>query len=78
MAAPAVAGLRRVRWLRIVLFGGGDAQAQVVGIGHRLPVVRPVSLATAASLAASGVPTVIRNRSSSPAPHGRLPLPSSH
>ena len=78
MTGPAVAGLRRVHWVRIILSRGRDARAEVVGMGHRLPAVRPVSLATATSLAANGVPTVVLKTSSSDASHGRLPLSSRH
>jgi hypothetical protein len=53
-------GLRRVSWVRIVVDGGG-ARCEVLGVGHRLPSVRRVSLDTALTLAASGVPTVVRS-----------------
>ena len=53
-------GLRRVSWVRIVVDDAG-AHCEVLGVGHRLPAVRRVSLDTALSLAASGVPTVVRS-----------------
>ena len=53
-------GMRRVSWVRIVLDDDG-ARCQVLGVGHRLPNARPVSLDTALALAATGVPTVIRS-----------------
>jgi hypothetical protein len=52
--------MRRVSWVRIVVDGAG-AHCEVLGVGHRLPTVRRVSLDTALSLAASGVPTVVRS-----------------
>ena len=52
-------GMRRVSWVRIALDDGG-AHCEVVGIGHRLPAARRVSLDTALALAARGVPTVVR------------------
>ena len=52
--------MRRVSWVRIVVDGHG-AHCEVVGVGHRLPTVRRVSLDTALGLAASGVPTVVRS-----------------
>ncbi len=53
-------GMRRVSWVRIVLDDSG-AHCEVLGVGHRLPSVRKVSLDTALALAASGVPTVVRS-----------------
>lgn len=52
--------MRRVSWVRIVVDGDG-AHCEVLGVGHRLPTVRRVSLDTALGLAASGVPTVVRS-----------------
>ena len=46
--------------MRIVVDGDG-AHCEVMGVGHRLPTVRRVSLDTALGLAASGVPTVVRS-----------------
>ena len=75
----ATLGMRRVSWVRVVLGADGEpVRAEVAGTGHRLPVLRPVPLATATSLAAAGVPTVVRKRPSPRARHGRLPLPSGH
>ena len=53
-------GMRRVSWVRIVLDEHG-AHCQVLGVGHRLPNARPISLDTALALAARGVPTVVRS-----------------
>ena len=58
-------GMRRVSWVRIVLDDGG-AHCEVLGVGHRLPNVRRVSLDTALALAASGVPTVVRSADRAP------------
>ncbi|HEX2065060.1 MAG TPA: hypothetical protein VHE80_11635 [Acidimicrobiales bacterium] len=63
-------GLSRVCWVRIVL-GDDGAECQVAGIAHRRPVVRSVSLATARSLVASGVPSVIRHATSVAKPSPR-------
>ena len=51
--------MRRVSWVRIRLDERG-AHCEVLGVGHRFPSVRRVSLDTALALAASGVPTVVR------------------
>ncbi len=52
--------MRRVSWVRIVLDDAG-AHCEVLGVGHRLPNARRVSLETALALAAEGVPTVVRS-----------------
>lgn len=52
--------MRRVSWVRIVL-DGDRASCEALGVGHRLPAVRRISLDTALALAASGVPTVVRS-----------------
>lgn len=52
--------MRRVSWVKIVVDGDG-ARCEVLGVGHRLPAARRVSLDTALALAASGVPTVVRS-----------------
>ena len=59
-AARAETGMRRVSWVRIVLDDQG-AHCQAVGVGHRLPITRPITLETALTLAATGVPTVVRS-----------------
>ena len=59
-AAPVETGMRRVSWVRIVLDDHGP-RCQVLGVGHRLPNARPISLDTALALAAAGVPTVVRS-----------------
>ena len=56
---PRVSGMRRVRWVRIMVMDG-HTRCEAVGIGHRLPAARRVSLDTALALASSGVPSVIR------------------
>ena len=53
-----VPGLRRVSWVSVTVRGRG-AVAEVHGIGHRLPRVVRVSMATASSLAAGGTPIVV-------------------
>jgi hypothetical protein len=52
--------MRRISWVRITVDEQG-AHCDLVGVGHRLPMVRPVSLDTALALAAQGVPTVVRS-----------------
>jgi hypothetical protein len=52
-------GLSRVDWVRLI-DDGGSYRAEVVGVGFRLPVTRPISLSLAADLIASGVPHVTR------------------
>ena len=52
--------MRRVSWVRIVLDESGP-HCQVLGVGHRLPNARRISLDTALALAATGVPTVVRS-----------------
>jgi hypothetical protein len=50
-------GLRRVGWVRLVE-GPTDIRAEVVGVGHRSPTARPITLGTAHALMSSGVPVV--------------------
>ncbi|MDX6410271.1 MAG: hypothetical protein QOE13_3342 [Gaiellaceae bacterium] len=52
--------MRRVSWVRILLDEHG-AHCELLGVGHRFPSVRRVSLDTALALAARGVPTVVRS-----------------
>lgn len=52
--------MRRVSWVRIVVDDQGP-HCEVLGVGHRLPNRRRVSLDTALALSASGVPTVVRS-----------------
>jgi hypothetical protein len=61
--------MRRVSWVRIVVTDDG-AECEAVGVGHRLPNVRRVSLETALALAERGVPTIVR--SGTDAPHKLL------
>lgn len=57
-------GMRRVQWVRITMNEDGPA-CELVGVGHRLPVVRRVPLRTAAALTATGVPVVVRRAAGS-------------
>jgi hypothetical protein len=57
----AVAGMRRIDFLRIAVVDGRTS-CEAVGMGHRLPSVRHVPLTTAIALAKAGVPAVIRSR----------------
>ena len=50
-------GLERVRWVRIVVDRAGT-RYEVVGVGHRRPVVRSVPARTAAALLDAGVPAI--------------------
>ena len=50
-------GLERVQWVRIVADRSGT-HYEVVGVGHRRPVMRTVPVRTAAALIAAGVPVV--------------------
>ena len=52
--------MRHDCWVRIVVDDAGTHCA-LLGVGHRLPNVRRVSLDTALALAARGVPTVVRS-----------------
>lgn len=52
-------GLRRVDWIRVFVDSDhARLGAEVVGVGFRLPVTCPISLATAENLIASGIPSV--------------------
>ena len=53
-------GMRRVAWVRITIEPAA-VRAEVVGVGHRLPVTRPVPLVVAAALVADGIPSVVRH-----------------
>ncbi|MBW3668627.1 MAG: hypothetical protein KY443_05375 [Actinobacteria bacterium] len=55
-------GMRHVRWVSIERAPEG-LSCQVGGIGHRTPVVRHVTPATAAALVARGVPLVVHRKS---------------
>jgi hypothetical protein len=57
--------MRRVSWVRIVVSDDG-AECEAVGVGHRLPNVRRVSLETALALAERGVPTIVRSGTDAP------------
>jgi hypothetical protein len=57
--------MRRNCWVRIVVDDDG-VHCELLGVGHRLPSVRPISLDTARALAARGVPTVVRSAEGTP------------
>ena len=57
----ALSGLRRVGWVRVTVLDQG-ASCEVVGTGHRRPAAHRSTLSAAASLIASGVPSVILRR----------------
>lgn len=65
---PAAALAMRRIGMVIVEPRPGATTCSVVGIGNRLPVVRRVSLHTAAVLARAGVPTLVRREPSPPRP----------
>lgn len=56
-------GMRRVGWVRVLVRDSGETVCHVMGTGHRLPTLRRVPLATALTLAAEGVPCVVRSES---------------
>ncbi len=63
-----IAAVRHVNWVRIDLTGPTPC-AEMAVIGHRRPLVRSIPLRTARSLAAAGVPTVVRRSpAAEPAP----------
>lgn len=49
--------MEQVRWVRIRT-DGASTRYEVVGIGHRRPVVRAIPVRMAAALIAAGVPVV--------------------
>ena len=53
-------GMRHVDWVRITI-GHGGVRTDVVGVGHRRLVTRQVPLGVAASLIATGTPSVLRH-----------------
>ena len=63
--ATVETGMRRNCWVRIVVDDGG-VHCELLGVGHRLPNVRRISLDTALALAAHGVPTVVRSADGGP------------
>ena len=69
------AGLRRVDWVRLSVDDTDvRVRAEVMGVGHRLPVVCPVPLSVAADLIAAGTPSVVRRLDARSSGHVRLPL----
>ncbi len=64
-------GMRRVAWVRITV-ERSQVRAEVVGVGHRIPVTRSVPLHVAADLAAAGTPTVVRRLGGPGQPAGRV------
>lgn len=67
----ARSGLRRVGWVRVTLLAHG-ASCELVGTGHRRPAAHRITLSAAASLIASGVPSVVLRRHESGAPADQL------
>lgn len=57
--------MRRVSWVRVVITDEG-AECEAIGVGHRLPNVRRVSLDTALALAAEGVPAIVHQHGEPP------------
>lgn len=55
--------MRRIDCVRLV-FDGERSRAEVVGVGYRLPVSRPIPLGVAGRLIASGTPhlTLVEKR----------------
>lgn len=51
--------MRRVRWVRISVSAGG-VRAEVAGIAHRFPIIRPVPIHWANTLIRAGCPYVVR------------------
>ncbi len=73
----ALSGLRRVGWVRVTVLAHG-ASCELVGTGHRRPAAHRITLSAAASLIASGVPSVILRRHQGPAQgHQLLAAPTS-
>ena len=59
-SAAALVGLRRVDWVRL-LVDDDHVGAEAIGVGYRLPVTCPISMAVATQLIESGVPHVTRH-----------------
>ncbi len=59
MVTAAALGMRHISWIDITVDESG-VRAHAHGVGHRLPRVIPVSLASATDLAAEGTPLVVR------------------
>ena len=53
-------GTRRVQWVRISISDDG-LRADVAGLAHRLPIIRPVPLPRAYALIRAGCPYVVRD-----------------
>lgn len=49
--------MRRIDYVRLFV-GDGGTRAEVVGVGFRLPVSRPVPLSYASKLISEGMPSV--------------------
>jgi hypothetical protein len=52
-------GMRRVRWVRISVSDDG-VRADVAGLAHRFPIIRPVPMHWANTLIKAGCPYVVR------------------
>jgi hypothetical protein len=57
--SPTATGLRRVDLVRLVV-DHDQVRAEAVGVGYRLPAIRPIPLSVAAALMAEGTPSVTR------------------
>jgi hypothetical protein len=69
-------GMRRVRWVTIYATDDG-VRAEVTGLAHRLPLVRPVSIPVANRLIRAGCPYVVRRDSRGRHLHAATPAPPS-
>ncbi len=58
-------GLRRDAWVRVRV-GAAGLCCEVIGTGHRSPVVRRITLSTATALVAGGVPALVVRRNDLP------------
>ena len=52
-------GMRRVRWVVITVTDEG-VRAEVAGLAHRFPIMRPVTVQVANRLIRAGVPAFVR------------------
>jgi hypothetical protein len=52
-------GMRRVRWV-IVTVTDDSVRAEVAGLAHRFPIMRPVTMQVANRLIRAGVPVFVR------------------
>ncbi|MEA2932477.1 MAG: hypothetical protein QOI56_1262 [Actinomycetota bacterium] len=66
-------GMRRVRWVA-VSFTGDGVRAEVAGLAHRFPIVRPVTVQMANRLIRAGCPYVVRRADRAPAAAPAAPI----